>query len=98
MAHTRAQADKLADALRALPAAEPKRLFNGKAMVTYLAPEIIGLQERGYRLGEIAAALRAGGFQITEATLRTYLGRMKKRRAPRRRRTRPARSISPLVN
>ena len=77
MAHTRAQADRLADALRGLPAAEPRRQFNNREMVMYLAAEIIGLQERGYSMEKIAAAPRAGGLEITEPTLKTYLSRMK---------------------
>jgi hypothetical protein len=88
MRYSRSQADRLAADLHALPAADPQRLFNKLEMVTYLSPEIIGLQERGHTIAAIAAHLTAGGFPIGEATLRTYLSRSKKRgrRRPKARR------------
>lgn len=74
MRHTRTQANKLAESLRALPAAAAAdSLPSKKAMVSYLRAEIIGLQERRYTLPAITAALRAGGFEIALSTLKTYL-------------------------
>src|SRR5579863_5694054 len=90
MRYTRSQADRLAEELHAVPAAAPYRFFNKLEMVTYLSPQIIGLQERGYTIAAIAARLTGGGFPIGEATLRTYLSRSKKR--GRRRRSRSGRS------
>jgi hypothetical protein len=80
MAYTRAQARKVADGLRSLPTAEQERRnLDKQGMVTYLAADIIGLQERGYTLEQVARALRSSGFDISKATLKTYLRRMKQR-------------------
>jgi hypothetical protein len=102
MRYTRSQADRLAEALQALPAAAPQRLFNKLEMVTYLSPQIIGLQERGHSIAQIATQLTAGGFHIGEATLRTYLSRTKKkgrrRRSKRANSRTVARFTSRLVN
>jgi hypothetical protein len=77
MRYTRAQADRLSGTLPDLPAAEPGRLFNKLQLVTYLAPQVIDLQERGSSLAAIAAHLTPGGFQIGGTTPRTYLARAK---------------------
>jgi hypothetical protein len=78
MGHTRTQADKLAETLRSPPAARPP--LTGKiAMVTYLRAEIIGLQERGYAVAWVAAALGAGGFVIAPSTLKRYLSQLRDR-------------------
>jgi hypothetical protein len=93
MAYTRAQARKVADGLRSLPTAEQeRRMLDKQGMVTYLAAEIIGLQERGYTLEQVAQILRSAGLDITKATLKTYLHRMKQkaRTGPRKRRGRSA--------
>jgi len=92
MRYTRSQADRLAEALHAIPSAAPHRLFNKLEMVTYLSPQIIGLQERGHSIAAIAAQLTAGGFPIAEATLRTYLSRTKKKGRRRRKRSRNSRA------
>lgn len=78
MGHTRTQADKLAETLRSLPAAQPP-LTSKIAMVTYLRAEIIGLQERGYAIASIAVALSAGGFAIAPSTLKRYLSQLRDR-------------------
>jgi hypothetical protein len=78
-AYTRDDADKMAAALRSLPAATKNRL-NKQGVVAYLAAEILGLQERGYAIDQIAAILHAHGMSIAPTTLQTYLGRIKKRR------------------
>jgi hypothetical protein len=92
MAHTREQADRMAEALRSLPADESRRRFNKQAMVKYLSPELIGMQERGYSIEKIAAALRAGGLEIADSTLRKYLSRAKNNGRSRRRKARNRRS------
>jgi hypothetical protein len=91
MRYTRSQADRLAEALQAIPSAAPKRGFSRLEMVTYLSAQIVGLQERGYTIAAIAALLTAGGFPIGRATLRTYLSRSRKsgRRRRRKRRSSP---------
>jgi len=98
MAHTRTQADKLAETLRSLPSARTG-LSSKMAMVSYLRAEIIGLQERGYTIAEIAAALGAGGFGIAPSTLKSYLGQLKRRgrRKVRGRRATPAPTTT-LIN
>jgi hypothetical protein len=89
MGHTRAQADKLAETLRALPSAPPKDgLSSKKAMVSYLRAHIIGLQERRYTLPAIAAALRAGGLDIAPSTLKKYLYQLRVASRGRRRKVR----------
>lgn len=79
MAHTRSQAEKLAETLRSLPPAQ-SGLRTKLAMVTYLRAEIIGLQERGFNMAAIAAALGAAGFAIAPSTLKGYLWRLRSRR------------------
>jgi hypothetical protein len=103
MGYTRAQADILADALRSLPAFEATQGFNLQKMVTYLREELFALQERGYSIVNIAAALRAGGMEIAASTLKTYLRRIKPKRRGQRRKGRQAtaaagRSTSRVVN
>jgi hypothetical protein len=99
MRYTRAQADDLAKALHALPAAEKDRTLTKQALVTFLAPQIIGLQERGHSLAAIAGLLTAGGLSITHGTLRTYLSRSRKAGRGRRRPARNRRGrASALVN
>jgi hypothetical protein len=93
MGHTRSQADRLADLLRELPAAKSKRQFSKQEMVSYLSAEIIGLQERGYTSEAIAAALRAGGLEITGPTLKTYLSRTKRNGRSRGRKVRVGRAV-----
>jgi len=78
-AYTRDDLDKMADALRSLPAATKDKLSK-QGVVRYLAAEIVGLQERGYTVERIAEILQAHGMSIAPRTLQAYLGRMKKRR------------------
>jgi hypothetical protein len=91
MRYTRAQADDLAKALHALPAAQKERTLTKQQLVAFLTPQIIGLQERGHTLAAIAGLLTAGGLPITHATLRTYLSRSKTRGRRRRRKARNSR-------
>lgn len=78
-AYSRNDLDKMAEALRSLPAAKKNKL-NTQGVVAILAAEIIGLQERGYSIEQIAEILRSLGMPIAASTLQTYLGRAKKRR------------------
>lgn len=100
MAYTRDNANKIADALRSLPAAEAARKeLSKQGMVNYLAAEILGLQERGYTIVQIAESLRVVGLEISTATLKTYLRRMKKstrKRGPKRRRRSESRTTETL--
>jgi hypothetical protein len=78
-AYTRNELDKMADALRSLPAATKDKL-NKQGVVKYLVAEIMGLQQRGYTVERIAEILQAQGMSIAPRTLQAYRGRMKKRR------------------
>lgn len=97
MRYTRSQAEGLAEALQAIPSAAPKARFSRLEMVTYLTPQIIGLQERGHSVAAIAALLTAGGFPIGEPTLRTYLSRSRKKGRRRRRGARISRTAGRTV-
>jgi hypothetical protein len=82
-AYTRDDVEKIAEALRSLPAATKNKLSK-QGVIAHLAAEILGLQERGYTIEQIAESLRGLGLIITTKTLSTYLGRLIKRirRAP----------------
>jgi hypothetical protein len=84
MLYTIELAERIAKALRQLPAVEDKdRSLNKREMVQRLADEIVDLQtNRGYSLEQIADKLKRVGFEIATATLRTYLqqNRPKRRR------------------
>ena len=97
MGHSRSQADKLAETLRSLPPAQAG-LVSKLAMVTYLRAEIIGLQERGYTIAAVAAALSSGGFAIAPSTLKRYLAQLKNPRSRRKFRARHRVSPRGLVN
>jgi hypothetical protein len=77
-AYTRDDVEKMAEALRSLPAATKNKLSK-QGVVAHLAAEILGLQERGYTIQQVAESLRGLGLVITTKTLSTYLGRLKKR-------------------
>jgi hypothetical protein len=77
-AYTRDDVEKMAEALRSLPAATKNKLSK-QGVVSHLAAEILGLQERGYTIEQVAESLRSLGLVITNKTLSTYLGRLKKR-------------------
>jgi hypothetical protein len=84
-AYTRDDVEKVAEALRSLPAATKNKLCK-QGVIAHLAAEILGLQERGYTIEQVAESLRGLGLIITTKTLSTYLGRLKKRirRSPRK--------------
>ena len=78
MARTVAQAEALAEKLRALPAIENKNRPISKAEeIKLLASEIAALQERNYSLQQIAEFLTGEGLEISTATLKNYLQRSK---------------------
>ena len=78
MARTVAQAEALAEKLRALPAIENKNRPISKAEeIKLLANEIAALQERNYSLQQIAEFLTGEGLEISTATLKNYLQRSK---------------------
>ena len=78
MARTVAQAEALAEKLRALPAIENKNRPISKAEeIKLLAGEIAALQERNYSLQQIAEFLTGEGLEISTATLKNYLQRSK---------------------
>lgn len=77
-AYTRDDVEKMAEALRSLPAATKNKLSK-QGVIAHLAAEILGLQERGYTIEQVAESLRSLGLIITTKTLSSYLGRLKKR-------------------
>ena len=78
MVRTIAQAEALAEKLRALPAIENKNRPISKAEeIKLLAGEIAALQERNYSLQQIASFLTGEGLEISTATLKNYLQRSK---------------------
>ena len=78
MVRTIAQAEALAEKLRALPAIENKNRPISKAEeIKLLAGEIAALQERNYSLQQIASFLTCEGLEISTATLKNYLQRSK---------------------
>lgn len=78
MTRTIAQAEALAEKLRALPAIENKNRPISKAEeIKLLAGEIAALQERNYSLQQIAEFLTGEGLEISTATLKNYLQRSK---------------------
>lgn len=78
MTRTIAQAEALAEKLRALPAIENKNRPISKAEeIKLLASEIAALQERNYSLQQIAEFLTGEGLEISTATLKNYLQRSK---------------------
>ena len=77
--YTRADVDRIAEALRSLPVAERlKARLNKQELVAQLVAELIGVQERGYPYEQIAEHLQRLGLTIRTGTLKTYLGRTKK--------------------
>lgn len=78
MPRTIAQAEALAEILRALPAVENRNRVISKAEeVKILADEITALQSRNYTLQQIAEILTSDGLEIGTGTLKNYLQRSK---------------------
>src|SRR5688572_3175589 len=79
MEYTLEMAEQMAEKLRALPAIdESRRRLNKQKVINHLAAEILGLQQRGYTLEQVADSLRGVGLDITTPTLKSYLQRTKK--------------------
>ena len=99
MVRTIAQAEALAEKLRALPAIENKNRPISKAEeIKLLAGEIAALQERNYSLQQIASFLTGEGLEISTATLKNYLQRSKatsKRPSKKKAATAPKEAPSP---
>lgn len=74
--YTTAQADKIEEALRAMPAPEPPPLSKAQ-VVQRIAAEIASRQQQGHTLDAIAKALTDAGMPIKAATLKSYLQRGK---------------------
>lgn len=77
--YTLEKVNELAGALRAVPAKDPsERRLTKQAVIRHIVQEITALQERGYTLEEVARSLTTGGVEVTTATLKSYLQRIKK--------------------
>lgn len=85
---TRAHIEQIAEKLKRMPPA-PAAAVNAtkQEAVKLLANEIAGLQRRGYALEQIAESLRSEGLDLSTATLKSYLSRVKSLK--RRRDTQP---------
>ncbi len=96
MARTIAQAEALAEKLRALPAIENKNRPISKAEeIKLLADEIAALQERNYSLQQIAEFLTGEGLEISTATLKNYLQRSKGSKATSKRPSKKKPAVAP---
>jgi len=97
MAHTLEDAERMARALRALPAMDgSKRALTKQALIKHLAREIASLQQRGYSIEQVTDSLRGVGLDITTPTLKSYLHRSK-RRPGKDRATKPRRTAAPMA-
>lgn len=95
MARTIAQAEALAEKLRALPAVENRNRVISKAEeVKILADEITALQNRNYTLQQIAEILTIDGLEIGVGTLKNYLQRSKSIKRQPKRKTNIALAVS----
>src|SRR5262249_30697507 len=71
MAHTLEDAERMARALRALPAMDgSKRRLTKQALIKVLAREIASLQQRGYSIEQVTDSLRGVGLDISTPTLK----------------------------
>jgi hypothetical protein len=82
MTYTLEKAEDLIRVLQALPPLDAsKQKLTKQAVVKHLAAEIAALQQRGYALEQIVESLRGGAFEISTATLKSYLQRTKRKPA-----------------
>ena len=82
---TRAQVALMADKARRMPPAPPdEATVTKQEAVRLLATEIVGLQRKGYKLEQIVAAFRGDGLDLSTATMKSYLSRVKAARNRRR--------------
>ncbi|QCI15683.1 hypothetical protein E6B08_30700 (plasmid) [Pseudomonas putida] len=98
MGFTISQIEKLMGDLENLPEVEqPDKPVSKLKAVEMMQGSIKELQSRGYSLAKISEILTAGGMQISETTLKSYLTRArgsvkgKTRRTPKARLSLPAR-------
>jgi hypothetical protein len=82
---TRAQVALMAEKARRMPPAPPAEAnVTKQEAVRLLAPEIAGLQRQGYKLEQIVAGFRGDGLDLSTATMKSYLSRVKASRGRRR--------------
>ena len=80
MALTLEDAERMARALRALPAMDgSKRALTKLALIKHVSREIASLQQRGYSIEQVTDSLRGVGLDISTPTLKSYLHRSKRR-------------------
>jgi hypothetical protein len=82
---TRAQVALMVEKARRMPPAPPdEENVTKQEAVRILAPEIAGLQRKGYKLEQIVAGFRGDGLDLSTATMKSYLSRVKASRSRRR--------------
>jgi len=82
---TRAQVALMVEKARRMPPAPPAEAnITKQAAVRILAPEIAGLRRKGYKLEQIVAGFRGDGLDLSTATMKSYLSRVKASRSRRR--------------
>ncbi|MEP6652924.1 MAG: protein mobC [Myxococcales bacterium] len=82
---TRAQVALLAEKARRMPPAPPAEAnVTKQEAVRLLAGEIASLQRKGYTLEQIVASFRGDGLELSTATMKSYLSRVKASRRRRR--------------
>jgi hypothetical protein len=88
---TRAQVALMAEKARRMPPAPPTEAnVTKQEAVRLLAREIASLQRRGYTLDQIVAGFRGDGLDLSTATMKSYLSRVKASRNRRRGATKQA--------
>jgi hypothetical protein len=78
MGLTRHEIEELSLYLQQLPDIHEVRQHSAQETVKALSKDILVLQKRGYTLGQISDALRAGGMTIATPTLKSYVQRARK--------------------
>jgi hypothetical protein len=75
----------MAEKARRTPPAPPAEAnVTKQEAVRLLAREIAGLQRKGYKLEQIVASFRGDGLDLSTATMKSYLSRVKASRSRRR--------------
>lgn len=78
MKYTTDKLDEIAKKLKGMPQAETKKPeLNKFDAIKYLQKEIASLQKKGYTVEQITESLKGEGIDISTATLRTYLTKLK---------------------
>ncbi len=99
---TRAQVALMAEKARRMPPAPPdEAAVTKQEAVRLLATEIVGLQRKGYKLEQIVAAFRSDGLDLSTATMKSYMSRVKaarnRRRAAPKHATVPTKGTASLI-